>query len=305
MAACDTAAQSRLRAAFGWGEGEDVSPKMGARSGARLTEPRFSQSLETGLLVMKGFSSTQPLQGIADVADRMEASRSTVHRYMTTLVALGMLEQDPLSRRYRVSLLPADIGAAAVDANRVVRAVDRQLETLRRKTGATVRLGVLVDLDVLIVGTARSSAEGQGLLGVQLRRGARVPGHATALGKVLLGALEPKQLKEALASATLAKRTPQTITSKRTLATEVATAKEQGFALEREEADQGTVGIAVPVLDPSGEQAAALSLVAHTPEIDIKRLQAALPELRATASAIAEHVSEREPKRRGRRKAAA
>ncbi len=71
---------------------------MGSRSGARLTEPRFSQSLETGLLVMKGFSSQQPLQGIADVADRMEASRSTVHRYMTTLVALGMLEQDPRSR---------------------------------------------------------------------------------------------------------------------------------------------------------------------------------------------------------------
>lgn len=282
-----------------------MSPKMGARSGARLTEPRFSQSLETGLLVMKGFSSAQPLQGIADVADRMEASRSTVHRYMTTLVALGMLEQDPLSRRYRVSLLPADVGAAALGANRVARAVDGQLDALRRKTGATVRLGLLVDLDVLIAGTARSSAEGQGLLGVGLRRGARLPSHATALGKVLLGAFDPKRLKDALAGATLAKRTPQTITSKRALAAEVATVREQGFALEREEADQGTVGIAVPVLDRNGEQVAALGLVAHTPEMDIERLQASLSDLQGSAAAIATKVSEREPRRRSRRHVAA
>jgi DNA-binding IclR family transcriptional regulator len=278
---------------------------MGSRSGARLTEPRYSQSLETGLLVMKGFSSEQPLQGIADVADRMEASRSTVHRYMTTLVALGMLEQDPLSRRYRVSLLPADIGASALDSSRVVRALDGQLRLLARKTGCTVRLGMLADNEVLIAGVAKSIGEGQGLLGVQVRRGARLASHATALGKVLLGGFEAKDLRDQLAGATLAKLTPKTITSKRGLATEVAAAKEQGFALEREEAELGTVGIAAPVLDSNGEQVAALGLVAHTPEIAIEHLEASLQALRDAAAAIGKRVGEREQKRRSRRRAAA
>jgi IclR family transcriptional regulator, pca regulon regulatory protein len=271
---------------------------MGARSGARLTEPRYSQSLETGLLVMKGFSSTEPLQGIADVADRMEASRSTVHRYMTTLVALGMLEQDPLSRRYRVSLLPADIGAAALDASSVVRALDSDLRALRRKTRCTVRLGVLADLDVLLAGTARSYAEGQALLGVEMRRGAKLPSHATALGKVLLGGIDPKRLRDLLASTTLAKFTPKTITSKRALATEAAEALEQGFALEREELEQGTVGIAVPVLDQTGAQVAALGLVAHQPEVSLKDLEASLSALQVSAKAIGERVTAREPRRR-------
>jgi DNA-binding IclR family transcriptional regulator len=274
---------------------------MGTRSGAHLTEPRYSQSLETGLLVMKGFSNQLPLQGIADVADRMEASRSTVHRYMTTLVALGMLEQDPLSRRYRVSLLPADIGAAAIDSSRLAKAVDGHLEALRRRTGCTVRLGVLVDLDVLLAWTARSSAAGQGLLGVQLRRGARLPAHATALGKVLLGAFEQRQLREMLGAASLAKLTPKTLTSKRNLAAEVATARDQGFALEREEAERGVIGIAAPVRDSAGEQVAALGLVAHTPEIGLRRLQEALPALRSSAEAIGAHVAPREPARRRRR----
>jgi DNA-binding IclR family transcriptional regulator len=278
---------------------------MGSRSGARLTEPRYSQSLETGLLVMKGFSSGTPLQGIADVADRMEASRSTVHRYMTTLVALGMLEQDSLSRRYRVSLLPADIGAAALDASRVVQALDGQLVKLRRKTGHTVRLGVLVDRDVLLAGVARSVGEGQGLLGVQLRRGASLPAHATALGKVLLGGLDAKLLREMLASTTLAKLTPKTITSKRAFTTEVAEAKEQGFALEQEEAEQGTVSIAVPVCDSDGDQVAALGLVGHLPEVSTKELQSSLAALKDAADAIGQRVGGREPRRRSRRRAVA
>jgi DNA-binding IclR family transcriptional regulator len=278
---------------------------MGSRSGARLTEPRYSQSLETGLLVMKGFSSETPLQGIADVADRMEASRSTVHRYMTTLVALGMLEQDSLSRRYRVSLLPADIGAAALDASRVVQALDGQLVKLRRKTGYTVRLGVLVDREVLLAGVARSVGEGQGLLGVQLRRGASLPAHATALGKVLLSELDAKQLREMLASTTLAKLTPKTITSKRAFSAEVAEAKEQGFALEQEEAEQETVGIAVPVLDSTGDQVAALGLVGHVPEVTAEELQRSLATLKDAADAIGQHVGARETRRRSRRRAVA
>lgn len=277
---------------------------MGSRSGARLTEPRYSQSLETGLLVMKGFSSKEPLQGIADVADRMEASRSTVHRYMTTLVALGMLEQDPLSRRYRVSLLPANVGAAALDASRVVKAVDGRLAALRRSTGCTVRLGVLVDFEVLLAGVARSIGEGQGLLGAQLRRGARVPSHCTALGKVLLGGYDPKQLREALASASLPKLTPKTVTSKRNLSAEVSEAKENGFAVEREEAEQGTIGVAVPVHGETGEQVAALGLVAHLPEIDMKQLEGSLPALRDAASAIGKRVGAQEPRRRSRRRPA-
>lgn len=263
-----------------------MSPKMGVRSGAQLNEARFSQSLETGLLIMRGFSSDIPIQGIADVADRMEASRSTVHRYMTTLVVLGMLEQDHVSRRYRVSTLPNDLGASALDAHRTVRAVDGELLALRRKTGCTVRMGVLVGLDVLLVAVARSFAEGQGMLGVQLRRGAKAPAHCTALGKMLLSALDPKDLREALAATTLAKCTPQTVTGKRALATEVAEAGEKGIATEIEEHQPEVLGVAVPVPDSTGAQAAALSLVAHTPEVTMKDLEGHLPALQAAAAKI-------------------
>lgn len=263
-----------------------MSPKMGVRSGAQLNEARFSQSLETGLLIMRGFSSERPIQGIADVADRMLASRSTVHRYMTTLVVLGMLEQEHASRRYRVSTLPSDLGAAALDAHRTVRAIDGELQALRRASSCTVRMGALLGFDSLLIGSARSAAEGQGMLGVALRRGARVPSHSTALGKVLLSALPQKELRDLLASATLPKCGPQTITGKRALTALLADVAEKGVASEVEENGEGVVGIAVPILDSASEQTAALSLVGQAPQVGLKDLEAKLPALKAAAARI-------------------
>ena len=55
-----------------------------------LREPRYSQSLERGLAILGCFTPERPVLGIADIADDLGMSRSTTHRYVITLVALGL-----------------------------------------------------------------------------------------------------------------------------------------------------------------------------------------------------------------------
>src|ERR1700684_1716350 len=62
---------------------------------------RYSQSLEKGLTILGLFNNEDPIWGIADVADHLELSRSTTHRYMMSLVGLGQLEQTA-GRKYRL-----------------------------------------------------------------------------------------------------------------------------------------------------------------------------------------------------------
>src|SRR5205085_4251486 len=64
--------------------------------------PRLSRSLLLGLLVLACFPSDGASLAVSDIAERLGMSPSTTHRYMTTLLAVGLLEQEPRTRRYRV-----------------------------------------------------------------------------------------------------------------------------------------------------------------------------------------------------------
>jgi DNA-binding MarR family transcriptional regulator len=64
--------------------------------------PRMSRSLLLGLLVLAAFPTDGTPLTVTDVATRLQMSPSTTHRYLTTLLAVGLLEQDSRTRRYYV-----------------------------------------------------------------------------------------------------------------------------------------------------------------------------------------------------------
>jgi DNA-binding MarR family transcriptional regulator len=63
---------------------------------------RLSRSLLAGLLVLSCFPAEGMDMGIKDISEQLDLNTSTVHRYVLTLVAAGLLERDPETRRYRL-----------------------------------------------------------------------------------------------------------------------------------------------------------------------------------------------------------
>lgn len=70
----------------------------------QLDDRRLSRSLLSGLLVLSCFPSDGSSLGIAELARILDMNTSTTHRYVTTLLAVGLLERDPATRRYRIAL---------------------------------------------------------------------------------------------------------------------------------------------------------------------------------------------------------
>jgi predicted transcriptional regulator len=70
---------------------------------ALLDDRRLSRSLLTGLLLLVSFPADTGYMGLAEIARRLDMNPSTTHRYLTTLVAVGLLEQDPRTRQYRLA----------------------------------------------------------------------------------------------------------------------------------------------------------------------------------------------------------
>jgi DNA-binding MarR family transcriptional regulator len=70
---------------------------------AQLQDPRLSRSLLAGLLLVASLPSDGSYLGNAQLARVLGMNVSTVHRYLQTLVAVGLVERDPGTRRYRLA----------------------------------------------------------------------------------------------------------------------------------------------------------------------------------------------------------
>jgi hypothetical protein len=69
---------------------------------AQMEDRRLSRSLLSGLLVLACFPVDGGYLGIAELARMLDMNTSTTHRYVTTLLAVGLLERDATTRRYRL-----------------------------------------------------------------------------------------------------------------------------------------------------------------------------------------------------------
>jgi IclR family pca regulon transcriptional regulator len=251
--------------------GGDDADRDQTRSFPTLREARYSHSLERGLAILACFTPERPLLGIAELAEGLGMSRPTTHRYVSTLVALGYLEQDA-SRKYRLGLGVTDLGMAALNATGLRKHAHPYLEELRKRSGHTVEMAVLDGPEILLVDQARGSRERQSKLDANVPGGSRLPAYCTSMGKVLLAYLPADRRSSLISEMELARRAPKTITSKEALREELESVREEGFAVNDEELEAGSRAIAAPVREESGDVVAAVNVVAHGGVIELEEL---------------------------------
>jgi IclR family pca regulon transcriptional regulator len=264
-----------------------------------LREPRYSQSLERGLAILGCFTPKRPVLGIADIADDLGMSRSTTHRYVITLVALGYLEQGA-SRKYRLGLRVTDLGMSALNSTGLREHAHPYLEELRQRTSYTTSLGVLDGTDVLFVDRVRSFRRGVDETGLDLHTGSRLPAYCTAMGKLLLANLPESEQRDPITQMKLTKRGPNTITGKRALLDELEEIQSAGFAVDDQELAPDIYAIAVPVRNEARDVVAAVGLAAHSSMISLEELVDALaPHAVSTADRISARLGYRRDDEQG------
>jgi IclR family transcriptional regulator, pca regulon regulatory protein len=264
-----------------------------------LREPRYSQSLERGLAILSCFTPKRPVLGIADIADELGMSRSTTHRYVITLLALGYLEQGA-SRKYRLGLRVTDLGMSALNSTGLREHAQPYLEELRQRSSYTVSLGVLDGPEVLYVDQARSFRRGPVQSSLDVRTGSRLPAYCTAMGKLLLANLPESDQRELLAQIKLTKQGPNSITSKKALREELDQVLDASFAVDDEELAKDLYSIAAPVRNEARQVVAAVDISVPSSIISLGELVDALgPHLVSTADRISARLGFRRDDEQG------
>lgn len=115
--------------------------------------------------------------------------------------------------------------------------------------------------------------------------GQRFPLHASASGKVLLAAYDDEHLDRFLAEP-LTRFTPSTITTAEALRDELRSIREQGYALSRDEDEEGLTGIATGIRGPDDQLLGVLTLAGPTQRLDRQHGRYAIDHLLRAAGRI-------------------
>ncbi len=157
-----------------------------------------SQSLERGLAILSSFTSVRPLLGVSELAREVGLNRSTTHRYIATLAALGYLQQDGLTKKYRLGPRVVDLGFSAINSMELREISAPHLQRLSDETGHTVNMAILDGADIVYIERCRSARRGQREIDLNLHVGSRLPAYCTSMGKAMLAFLPDEELEAAV-----------------------------------------------------------------------------------------------------------
>jgi IclR family transcriptional regulator, pca regulon regulatory protein len=264
-----------------------------------LREARYSQSLERGLAILECFTPERPVLGISDLADLLGMSRSTTHRYVLTLTALGYLVQDT-RRKYRLALGVTDLGMSALNSTGLREHARPHLEELSGRAPYTLAIAVLDGPELLYVDRIDAARRGGRPIDLGLDAGSRVPVHCSAMGKLLVANLPAGEQRRLIAELTPRRWGPHTIVSRSALREELALVAAESLAVGDEELAPGVYEIAAPVRSQTREVFAAVSMAAHRSAISLEQLVEHLgPHLVTTADRISARLGYRRDDERG------
>lgn len=241
----------------------------------------FVQSLERGLSVIQCFSHDQPRLTLSEVARETGMTRAAARRFLLTLEHLGYVSSEGRQFSLRPSVLR--LGYAYLSSFTTADIAQAHLEQLAERLHESCSASVLDGDDIVYVARASTNR----IMTIGLSVGTRLPAYCTSMGRVLLSALDDKDLDAYLERVTLQARTHMTITEPRSLREEILRVREQGWCLLDQELEDGVRSVASPVRDTQGRVVAAINTSAHATRVSLQTLKDEfLPALQACAVEI-------------------
>lgn len=192
------------------------------------------------------------------ILTRSELPRSSAHRLVKELTALGVLTYEPETKTYRGGFPLAALGAQVTSNLDIRQACRPALKALQDRLGNVVTLSICGEDSGIYIDKIEPQDFG---LRLHSEIGKAFPLHCTAMGKIHL-AHGSEALRSRVLSNGLDAYTEATITKAKALLAELERVRVQGYAIDDEEISRGLTCIGAPIFGLNGEVIAAMSLTA-------------------------------------------
>ena len=248
----------------------------------RYTVPALARGLQ---LLMQFNRNERELSG-AELSRRLDLPRASVFRMLFTLEQGGFLERAPDGVNYRLGLSVLRLGfelLASMELTEVGRPV---IEELRDLSSFSAHVVVRDAREVVFI----AKAAGRNAMFHSIQVGARLPAHATVLGRILLSDLDVAELAQLFPETPLPVYTPKTPTTLQDLKALIEHDRQRGYGVSMGGYETGISTIAAPVFNEEGRVAAAISISVPSQRIEDEALAPLVEMVKAAAAQMTDRL---------------
>jgi IclR family acetate operon transcriptional repressor len=247
-------------------------------AGGAAPQPGGVQSLERALDILEVLGRSENELGVSEIGLSVGLANGTVHRLLSTLTRRGYARQVSDSRKY--TLGPRAITLASSSRERLGPLARPFLRELMEVSQESANLATLDRNSVVYI----EQVPAPRMVRMFTEPGNRVPPHACGTGKVLLAFQPPEAVEAILGRGGLGRFTPHTITDMDRLLEELGHIRDQGYATDAEEIEEGVGCIAAPVFGAEGRVVAAISISGPAGRLGGERLEEIIPQIKRIAT---------------------
>ena len=215
------------------------------------------KTLATALTLLGLFASDRESLSVGEISASTKIAKSKVSKLLAVCRQLGFLEQDAVTRRYKVGIRAFELGSVFPKTSPIAHDALPIMRRIADTSGHSTTLSIMAG-DVIL---HLMAVEGPLYMDGRWRVGNRLAPHATSAGKVLLAALCGADLAAFIHRNPLTRITSSTITSVSRLTAQLEQVRAMGFSITRGESAPGLAAIAVPILGRDDRVVAALGMV--------------------------------------------
>ncbi|WP_167767373.1 IclR family transcriptional regulator [Bradyrhizobium frederickii] len=246
---------------------KSIEPKSAAEADHE-TRDGGVQSVDRALSILETLAEDDEGYRLSDLAIRTGLSTSTVHRLLATLESRRFVQFDRAESRWHVGSRAFTVGASFARRRNFSAQAIPYLRKLRDLTRETANLAV-VDDEFIIVLTRMESRE---IMRSLTQVGGRVPMVTSGVGKAVLATYSDEDVGAVIRHHGMPRLTGKSIVRPSDLFKELEKIRQQGFALDDEEACMGLRCIAAVVYNDCAEPLAAISVSGMTSRLTDDRL---------------------------------
>lgn len=228
---------------------------------------RLIQSIKRASDILALFIDEKKSLGITEFSKRLGLAKTTIASIVATLEAIGYLEKDPFTSKYRLGPQLFQLGMKCATNMDLVTIGRAWMERLCFQFMEPVNLGMLVGDKVTIV--MRIEPENRYMVFPQA--GSVIPMHSTCIGKMLIAHMDSAKRDLLLADHRFEKLTPNTITTRKRFLKELELVRTSGVSFDNQESINGLAGIGGPIFNHTGVIIAAFAITGNPDNIAKRR----------------------------------